>query len=80
MIEFKLPKINQYQAIAVFELPKVEGVRKGRVIVVERPDHMFDKFVVAFHYESDDEWHQGAYLRTFSDALAEFNRRIQLAF
>lgn len=75
---WQLPKLHGFPLLAVFQLPKRDGYREGRVILVDRgSDYDASRYVVARHFEDDLEWDHGDYLDRLDDAVESFHKRIQ---
>jgi hypothetical protein len=71
--------LNGYPVIGSFLLPKQEGIRDGRIILVDKGESEtpFDRYVTAWHGLGDAEWGHGHYIHDFDAALDDFVKRIR---
>lgn len=92
MSNLKPGTINGHEVIALAALPRAEGCREGRVILVDRggpttvlgqdgelvvrSQPYVDRYVVSRHYEVDDSWESGTYCTSLAEAWKVFLEKL----
>jgi hypothetical protein len=73
--------LHGYPVIASAPLPVRDGLRDGRVVIVDRiSQSQPQRYVSAVHCYGDREWLHGDYCNTIEEAMASFTERLRLRF
>lgn len=68
--------LNGYEVVGSYRISDQPGLKKGRIVLVDRGVSFSEPFVTAFHGNGDEGWGQGHYFSEFRNAVADFAKRI----
>lgn len=67
--------VHGYPVLAAFPTPKASATKAGHVIMVDRGQDRYQRYVTAWMAVGDREWIWGHYFEKFDDAYEDYGAR-----
>jgi hypothetical protein len=67
--------VNGFPVVARVNLRERRGDKQGRVVLVDRGEGEFQRWVTGAHFVGDDGWYCGHYFEDFDEAKADLIER-----